>query len=188
MSAGDRIIEAATDLFQRRGFHAVGVSDILARAAAPKGSLYHHFPGGKDELGAKSVARIAADVSRFIEARATGGDTGALIVGALADLCATRMLREDFAWSPLISGAAGQAGPDTPLLAAALKAAYASWLVGLERAFAAEDLDSAQAASAARLAIMTLEGAVALARAERDVAALKLVQPLVAQFVAGRLG
>lgn len=186
--ARDRILDAARHLFQRHGFSGVGVSDILMLADAPKGSLYHHFPGGKDDLAAVAVAGIAADVTAFIEARATGGETGAAIVGAVAAMCAHRMAQERFAWSPLISTMAAQADPEHPRLAAALHAAYGAWHTALETAFRREDLDREQAAAAARLSLLTLEGAITLARAQRDGAPLALVGPLVSQFVAGRRG
>ena len=44
MPTKDRLIRAAADLFRTRGYHGVGVADVLAAAHAPKGSLYHHFP------------------------------------------------------------------------------------------------------------------------------------------------
>lgn len=61
----DRLIAAMSDLLQRRGFHGIGLSDVLAQAHAPKGVLYHHFPGGKVEL---AVAAIQAAVA-YMKAR-----------------------------------------------------------------------------------------------------------------------
>ena len=46
----ERLIAAMSDLLERRGFHGVGLSELLAQAQAPKGVLYHHFPGGKTAL------------------------------------------------------------------------------------------------------------------------------------------
>jgi AcrR family transcriptional regulator len=53
-----RILSAAQWLFRKRGYHATGVNDILAAANAPKGSLYHHFPGGKEEIGVAVIQAI----------------------------------------------------------------------------------------------------------------------------------
>lgn len=181
-STRERLLEAAKDLFQRRGFHAVGVTDILAQANAPKGCLYHHFPAGKDELGAVAVARIAADVAAFIDARGAAGASGAAIVGQLADMCARRMEAADFRWSPLIAAVAAQAGPDTPRLAAAVAEAYADWQGRLESVFAAEGLSQTEAAGAARLAVVALEGGVILARVEQDAAPLRALAPMIARY------
>jgi TetR/AcrR family transcriptional repressor of lmrAB and yxaGH operons len=184
MSTRDRILEAATDLFQRRGFHAVGVTDILTRAQAPKGCLYHHFPGGKDELGAVAVARIGADVAGFIDARGAAGVSGAAIVGEIAEMCARRMEGEAFGWSPLIAAVASQAGEDTPRLAAAVVAAYRDWQDRLEKVFSREGLPLFEAAGAARLAVLALEGAVVLARVERDATPLRALGGLIERFAA----
>ncbi|MDZ4775562.1 MAG: TetR/AcrR family transcriptional regulator [Alphaproteobacteria bacterium] len=184
MSTRDRILEAAKDLFQRHGFHAVGVTDILAQAEAPKGCLYHHFPGGKDELGAEAVARIGADVAAFIDARGAAGASGATIVGQIAEMSARRMEAAEFRWSPLIAAVASQAGEDTPRLAAAVVAAYRDWQDRLEKVFSGEGLPLFEAAGAARLAVLALEGAVVLARVERDAAPLRALGGLIERFAA----
>ena len=58
-----RLITAMADALQRRGLHGVGLNEILRDAQAPKGVLYHHFPGGKTEL---AVAAIQAIVARIV--------------------------------------------------------------------------------------------------------------------------
>ncbi|NRB01909.1 MAG: TetR/AcrR family transcriptional regulator [Rhodobacteraceae bacterium] len=56
----DRLIRSAAELFRTRGYHGVGLNDLLAHAKAPKGSLYHHFPNGKPDL-AMAAATWASD-------------------------------------------------------------------------------------------------------------------------------
>src|ERR1017187_3426120 len=51
----ERIVDASAELMRRQGYAATGVKQIVTEAKAPFGSLYHHFPGGKEELGAESV-------------------------------------------------------------------------------------------------------------------------------------
>src|SRR5882724_10083895 len=53
----ERILESSGELFRRQGYMGTGLKEILAEASAPFGSLYHHFPGGKEELGAETVRR-----------------------------------------------------------------------------------------------------------------------------------
>ncbi|SDX50392.1 TetR/AcrR family transcriptional regulator [Litoreibacter albidus] len=59
-STRDRLVTQAALLFQRKGYHGVGMAEILDAAQAPKGSLYHHFPNGKSDL-ALAAAHFAAD-------------------------------------------------------------------------------------------------------------------------------
>lgn len=57
-STRDKLIDAMIDALQRKGLHGVGLSELLASAGAPKGSLYHHFPGGKSELAVAAIERV----------------------------------------------------------------------------------------------------------------------------------
>lgn len=63
MGTRQRLIAAMADLLQRKGLHGIGLSDVLAKAQAPKGVLYHHFPGGKVEL---AIAAIQHAISRIV--------------------------------------------------------------------------------------------------------------------------
>ena len=56
----ERILDVSADLFRRQGMAGTGIKQILRDADAPFGSLYHHFPGGKDELAAETIKRAGA--------------------------------------------------------------------------------------------------------------------------------
>lgn len=51
-----RLLEASAQLFRRQGYAGTGLKQITAAGRAPWGSLYHFFPGGKEELGAAAIA------------------------------------------------------------------------------------------------------------------------------------
>ena len=50
-----KILETAADLFKSQGYHATGLNQIIKESGAPKGSIYHYFPGGKEELAIESI-------------------------------------------------------------------------------------------------------------------------------------
>ena len=62
-----RILETTALLLRQRGYHGTSLNDILSASAAPRGSLYFHFPGGKDQLVIEvtraSVAEVAERLS-----------------------------------------------------------------------------------------------------------------------------
>src|SRR5258705_12755223 len=45
-----KMISSAMQLLARRGLQATSFSEVLEHSGAPRGSVYHHFPGGKDQL------------------------------------------------------------------------------------------------------------------------------------------
>jgi AcrR family transcriptional regulator len=63
----ERLVKAGVDLFKRQGLHATGVKEILQRARAQSSSLYHFFPGGKEELAAEVIASAGADYQQLVE-------------------------------------------------------------------------------------------------------------------------
>lgn len=64
----DRLIRAAANLFRNRGYHGVGLAELLAEANAPKGSLYHHFPNGKSDLAIAAATWASDQMLRLIAA------------------------------------------------------------------------------------------------------------------------
>src|SRR5271168_1076089 len=54
-STKDRIVEHSAELFRRQGFAGTGLKQIVAEASAPFGSVYHFFPGGKEQLGEEVI-------------------------------------------------------------------------------------------------------------------------------------
>src|SRR5436305_12658789 len=50
-----RLVDASAELLARQGYSATGVKQIVEAAQAPFGSLYHFFPGGKEQLGAEAI-------------------------------------------------------------------------------------------------------------------------------------
>ena len=56
----ERIMDSSAELFRRQGYNGTGVKQIVAAASAPFGSLYHFFPGGKEQLGVEVIHHSGA--------------------------------------------------------------------------------------------------------------------------------
>lgn len=69
----DRIVLAATGLLEKRGYHGFGLAELLVASSAPKGSLYYHFPGGKEEVAAQAVLAGAEATAGRIRGKLDGG-------------------------------------------------------------------------------------------------------------------
>jgi TetR/AcrR family transcriptional repressor of lmrAB and yxaGH operons len=80
----ERLIRAGVELFQAKGYHGVGVAEILEAAAAPKGSFYHHFPGGKEQLAVETLAWLEGEVTGFLDGLAADRASAAQMSLAVA--------------------------------------------------------------------------------------------------------
>ncbi|MCU1717764.1 TetR/AcrR family transcriptional regulator [Pseudomonas sp. 5P_3.1_Bac2] len=65
LSTRDKLIHAMADALQRKGLRGVGVSEILELSGLPKGSLYHHFPGGKNQLAVAAIDYISSQLDKL---------------------------------------------------------------------------------------------------------------------------
>ena len=168
-SARDRMIDGALVLLAQRGLQGASFSEVLEATGAPRGSIYHHFPGGKDELVAAALARVSDQTM----ARLTdfGGSAFTLTDGFLG------LWRALLDRSRLTAGCAvvavGVAASDTLLDRAGT--VFRDWTAHLATLLEATGLAPAQASSFAVLLISATEGAVVMARAQRDMAPFESV-------------
>ncbi len=168
-----RLLAAARTLFQARGYHAVGIAEILIRAGAPKGSLYHHFPDGKAQLAVAVVEDLGASIVRYLGERRAEGIATADLIAETAENIATWLARRDWRQGALL-GVLAPLAQDEPMLAEAVRRAYADWRAALARALGAEGWPDADARREALLTVASLEGALLLARVEKDPGPLRL--------------
>lgn len=160
------LIRAASSLFRQRGYDGVGLNEILKAADLPKGSLYHHFPGGKRELA--EAATLAAGDSImaladrvFLQANDFAGG-GAGLCRALARAIAQR--DRTLLACPVFSIL--QAGAREPHLREAGRKVFALWIDHL--AAHGARLGHPAPAEAAEMLLIQLEGAWMLALAEES--------------------
>jgi AcrR family transcriptional regulator len=186
-STRERILDASGDLFRRQGLIGTGVKQILALAEAPYGSLYHHFPGGKDELAAETIRRagdhyllLVAEkilehpdlVTGVREAFRAAGQT--LVETGYADAC------------PIETVALEVASTNEPLRIATAEV-FESWLVALDALLVQHGVAPTRAREVSMVVISALEGAFVLARAARSTAPLDACADAMADLVAAAL-
>jgi TetR/AcrR family transcriptional repressor of lmrAB and yxaGH operons len=68
VSTRDRLIGAMLYVLPRKGYHGVGLAELLAHAQAPKGVLYHHFPGGKSALAVAAIEVVVVQITSSLDA------------------------------------------------------------------------------------------------------------------------
>jgi TetR/AcrR family transcriptional repressor of lmrAB and yxaGH operons len=179
----ERILLAARTLFQRRGYFAVGTAEILIKARAPKGSMYHHFPGGKEEIAVAAVQAISRDMLAMLQKLE---DRHICVAHMLRELAGgmVRWLRSS-KWreGTILSSTATGAVPDLPQLHAAIEEAFDQWRKRLIRLLVAEGWHRAKAGGMADLTIAATEGAMILARVDQNGRVVQKVAEVMAQLI-----
>lgn len=166
-----RMLETATTLLRRSGLAGAGINEIVRGSGAPKGSVYHHFPGGKDEIVAEALARHAEAVVAFIDGAVAGKRTPARRLVALFDAFAARVEAGDY----LHTCPAGtvcldlEAGMDD--LRDAVAASFDAYRQAIARHFPRET--PARTHAFAGVVLSAIEGAYVRSRAERSSAAFR---------------
>ncbi len=174
------MIRAAAELMQRRGWYGAGLNDILERAQAPRGSLYHHFPGGKAALATEGVRQTGLLFARQLtEAGADKTDIGSYL-RALAELSGRDLTESAFEAACPVAAIALDAPQAEEELMAACNEAFALWLVAITDRLRPMMQRPDRADILARVVATTLLGGTMLARAGRTSELL----PLLAQDLA----
>jgi AcrR family transcriptional regulator len=183
----ERILDASGELFRRQGFAGTGMKQILALAQAPFGSLYHHFPGGKDELAAETIRRAGDHYAAIVTEKLTESPDVVANVRSAFRAAGQTLVDTGYADAcPIETVALEVASTNEPLRLATAEV-FESWIVGLTILFAREGIDERRARDLAQVVICALEGAFVLARASRSTDALHACGDAMADLVAAAL-
>ena len=164
----ERILDVTAELFRQYGYTGTGLKQIVANANAPFGSLYHFFPGGKEQLGAEVIHRSGRMYYELFEAVL---DAAPDAVTGVSDFFvgAAEVLRQtDYADACPIATVALEVASSSEPLRAATAAVFESWIDGAAGRLTAAGVPTARARELAILVINMLEGAFVLSRAMRS--------------------
>ena len=172
----ENMIRATVDLLRERGYAGTSLGDILARSGGPRGSIYHHFPGGKQELVTEALRRYAAGIRRRLAAVAETG-SGVDLVRALLGAMRDGLRASDYAVGCAVAGVVLDLAPDAKqsLLTPAAEA-LDGWLDVIAGALIRDGHSKQRAHRLATLVLAAFEGAIILARAQRSTAPLDEVE------------
>ena len=92
-----KMIKAARQLIRERGYHATALSDVLELSAAPRGSVYFHFPGGKTELAVEAVRAFAREQAGLIEHAAEGSGSAVELISSYVTRARANLVKSNYA-------------------------------------------------------------------------------------------
>jgi AcrR family transcriptional regulator len=167
------MIQSAALLFRERGIEGTAFADVLERSGAPRGSVYHHFPGGKQQL-AEEATRWAGDFMTAAIAVAIEHEDPLEVIGTFTNIWIEIVRQSDYeAGCPIV--AATLEGNRAPAARTAAATAFGNWEDLITGAIHQRDIPADRARSLATLIIASIEGAVVLARAQRSTDPLERV-------------
>lgn len=183
-----RLVDATVALLQEKGPSASGTAEILATARAPRGSFYHHFPQGKDELLVEAVRQAGASTFAGLEARLRDDSLPLpLRVEALLHAEADDQVAHDFRFGCAVGATTLETACTPGAVSDSTRSAFASWTDLLVDVFTAERIERDDAVALADTIVSALEGATMLARARRDPAPLHHAGRMAARLIAATI-
>ncbi|MCA0012670.1 TetR/AcrR family transcriptional regulator [Mesorhizobium sp. B292B1B] len=178
-----RILETTGLLLRRRGYHGTSLNDILSASGAPRGSLYFHFPGGKDQLVVEVTRASVAEVTERLGAELAAESDPAVAVHHIYQSVARMLEDNEFSLGCPVAPVVLDAPNDVPDLEEICRSAFEQWIGLLRQAFVRAGVVERRARALALLVESSLEGLMVIARATRDRSSINVVADEVAALI-----
>jgi TetR/AcrR family transcriptional regulator, lmrAB and yxaGH operons repressor len=163
-----RMVAAARRLFREHGYLGTALSDVVTESAAPRGSIYFHFPGGKEELATEVTLLHAsdriADINRAAACAGTAAELIAAFIGLERDELVSSNYREGCAVAPIVI----ESTPASAQLSDATRRAFQDLIATLAARLTEKGLTHDRAVQLATNVWISVEGALILSRVLRS--------------------
>jgi TetR/AcrR family transcriptional regulator, lmrAB and yxaGH operons repressor len=163
-----KTLAAAARLFRRQGYHGTALHDILAAGGSPRGSLYFHFPKGKEEIGEAALTLAGEAVRQAIALAAQTSESAEIFLTRIARGMASDLEKSNFSEGCPIATAALETAAQSDVLGAATRSAFKKWENEIKGGLERFGVISDEAELVATLVLSQLEGALLLARTYRS--------------------
>ncbi len=170
-----RMLDTAAELFQTQGYHATGLTQLTTAGGAPKGSLYFHFPGGKEQLAAEAVRLSSDRIAEALRAVASAAPDPATAIERVIGFLADTLTESDFQRGCPLATVALDAASESAMIQQACSDGYHSWHGTLVDYLVRQGLPIERADGLAVIMLAAIEGGLLLARTQRDVAPLRAI-------------
>jgi AcrR family transcriptional regulator len=186
-STRERILEATARLFQRQGYAGTGMKQIAAESGAPFGSIYHFFPGGKDQLSDEVIRLSGRMYAVMLAPVLTEAADPVTAARDFFDGAAQTLRDTDYADACPIAAVALEVASTNERLRLATAEVFEGWIGGCAAYFEQAGIAGEQARGLAVAMLSLLEGAFVFSRAKRDTEALEVAGELFARQVEAAL-
>lgn len=173
----ERMVASAMALICRQGVNGTGMRDVVAHADAPRGSLQHYFPEGKEQLVREALALAGHTAARTVGRLQDSGEPfrPSDVFTAMVSAWRRWLTESGYAQGCPVVATVADATTGSPALRDAAAETFGTWQAAVEEALAASGVPADRVVSLAALLLSALEGAIVMARARRSLAPLDTV-------------
>lgn len=175
-----KILNAALDLIEKQGFHNTGLQQIIKESGAPKGSLYFHFPEGKDQIASLALAEGANVIKVLLEQAFSASQSAQQAIEFMVNGLIIRLKESDYCKGCPVATVALEVGDDHPSVRLACESAYQDWIAVIAQGLRGFGLPAVRAEKEATVALSMIEGSLILAKVRRDPEPLRQVAQAMA--------
>jgi TetR/AcrR family transcriptional repressor of lmrAB and yxaGH operons len=174
-----KTLAAAAKLFRQQGYHGTALHDILAAGGSPRGSLYFHFPRGKEQIGEAALTLAGEATRQRIALGAQASETAEIFLVRLVRGMAADLEHSDYKEGCPIATTALETSAQSEILGAATRGAFQKWELEIKRGLEHFGMASGEAELVATLVLSQLEGALLLARTYRSLEPIRRAEQAV---------
>ena len=178
-----KTLAAAARLFRRQGYHGTALHDILAAGGSPRGSLYFHFPGGKEEIGETALTLAGEAVRQAIAHAAETSESAEVFLVRIARGMASDLEKSGFKEGCPIATTALETSAQSEVLGAATRGAFQKWENEIKRGLERFGMIPEEAGLVATSVLSQLEGALLLARTYRSLEPIRRAEQAIKLLV-----
>jgi TetR/AcrR family transcriptional repressor of lmrAB and yxaGH operons len=178
------MLTSAAEVLRERGAAGVTIDEVLSRSGAPRGSVYHHFPGGRNQILVEALQFAGDSITTAIDDAASQGPMA--LLRDFVDLWEDVLRESDFRAGCPVTAAAISTCDEDPRLSNDAARIFEHWRVALTRSFVADGFDETEAAALATTMLAATEGAVILCRSLRSPRPLRDVAGNIEFLVTGK--
>jgi len=186
-STRTRLLETAGQLFRWQGFHATGLHEVLKISGAPKGSLYHYFPDGKDQLAIEAVRYVSGQIEQAASEILSSYSDPIKALRALFEFVEKNLSESGFRDGCPVGAVTLDVASSSNSIREACERCFEEWLDLFLEHLKRAGLTATRAKTIATLCLASLEGGIILSRVQRSVVPLKEISAELAQLVRSTL-
>lgn len=168
-----RLLDTASTLFRIQGYHATGLNQIVEESQAPKGSLYHYFPAGKEQLGAEALICAGANLQGRLKGLVPMSPLDAL--DHLLEWSCSELESSDYRDGCPIATVALETTSTSPVLRETCATIFDRALQLLQGWLIGKGVEPAEAESVSVTVFAAYEGALMLCKVQRSTEPLRKV-------------